>query len=139
MESYLEDLSSGVAFVGKSDLMRPAWDLPNVQAPGFTRAMCRGIRGDGASLGVVVMPYGQRSPVHSYSGEHLLLGISGEVRFDIGDAEYVLGELDLLFIGADVDYRYRNVGLEPAVFADVIGRVTDWPPHGTYADAGGSI
>ena len=136
MESY-EDLSAGgVGFVARKDLLIPSWGLPGAQAVGSVRAICRGIRGVSSSAALVVMPFGQASPRHNYEAEHLFLGIRGEVRFETDTGHFDVGELDLLYIGADVDYVYRNIGLEDALFADIIGRIDEWPAAARYQEPG---
>jgi quercetin dioxygenase-like cupin family protein len=94
--------------------------------------------GQGASLAIGVMLVGQRSPQHTSTGEHLLLGLEGEITWELaGTEEVVMGAMDLVFIGPDCDYHYWNSGLTTARFVDVIGRVDAWPHSASYASEAG--
>jgi quercetin dioxygenase-like cupin family protein len=63
--------------------------------------------GQGVSLAIGMIMVGQRSPPHDASGEHLLLGLEGEITWKVrGHDEIVTGPMDLVFIGAGQNYEY---------------------------------
>ncbi|MEV8546499.1 cupin domain-containing protein [Streptomyces sp. NPDC051572] len=133
MEKYIDASDQGVHFLPASELARTDWSLPKAEQIGYHRTICRGVRGSGASLGLGIMPVGQRSPLHSTDAEHLLLGLEGELTWNVEGVHYTMKPRDLLFVGAGVEYEYWNSGFGTAQFIDVIGRVDSWPPSGTYA------
>ncbi|MHB1444973.1 MAG: cupin domain-containing protein [Acidimicrobiales bacterium] len=122
----------GVRLMPASELVLTDWSLPAADKIGYMRTVCRGIRGAGASLGVGIMPVGQRSPLHTTNSEHLLLGLAGELTWCVEGESFVMREMDLLFIGAGHEYDYWNSSFETARFVDVIGRVNIWPPGTDY-------
>jgi quercetin dioxygenase-like cupin family protein len=121
-----------VQLMSAAELVRTDWSLPGTDRIGFMRTVCRGMRGAGASLGVGIMPVGQRSPLHTTDSEHLLLGLAGELTWCVEGTNHVMGPMDLLFIGAGHEYDYWNSSFETARFVDVIGRVDTWPPGTDY-------
>lgn len=135
MDDYLDASDQGVHYVPAAELARTNWSLPQAEQLGYMRTICRGVRGSGASLGVGIMPVGQRSPLHSADAEHLLLGLKGQLTWNVEGVHYTTGPMDLLFVGAGVQYEYWNSGFETAHFVDVIGRVDAWPPGGNYVRA----
>lgn len=132
MQDYVNAAGRGAFMVASSDLAEIQWDLPLAATAGHMRAIARGVRGASCSVGIGVLPVGQRSPVHSSSAEHLLLGLDGLIVFRVGEDEFELGPMDLLFIPAGPQYEYRNAGFTQASFVDVLGRVDEWPPSATY-------
>jgi hypothetical protein len=138
MFKYVDASDQGAYRMSARDLLRTDWDLPRAKEPGFTRTVCRGYMGSGASLAIGVMLAGQRSPQHDSTGEHLLLGLEGEIVWEVeGFGELVMKPMDLIFIGADKSYHYWNSGLETARFVDVIGRVDAWPHSAAYPSSTG--
>lgn len=139
MQSYLNTSDQGVHRLSAAELLEAEWDLPGAQDEGTRRRIARGMLGSGASLAVGIMPAGQGSPVHASSGEHLLLGLEGTITWSVtGHEPVVMGPMDLVFIGAGLDYSYRNTGDSEAKFVDVIGRVDAWPHTANYLSPDGS-
>jgi quercetin dioxygenase-like cupin family protein len=134
MNEYLDMSDQGIRLVTAAELAETDWSLPKANEPGFTRTVCRGVIGAGASLGVGVMPFGQRSPLHTTDSEHLLLGLAGSLTWRVEGTDYVMKEMDLLFVGAGHEYEYWNSGWDTARFVDVIGRVDRWPFYAAYKD-----
>jgi quercetin dioxygenase-like cupin family protein len=132
MFQYADMSAQGIRLVKAAELVESDWSLPKADQIGFMRTVCRGVRGAGASLGIGYMPVGQRSPLHTPTAEHLILGLEGELTWRIEGVDYVTGEMDLLFIGANREYEYWNSSFKLATFVDVIGRVDEWPPSGNY-------
>lgn len=132
MDKYLDMSDQGIRLVPASELVRTDWSLPRADQQGFMRTICRGVIGAGASLGVGIMPIGQRSPLHTTDSEHLLLGLTGQLTWRVEGQDYVTGKMDLLFVGAGHEYEYWNSGWETATFVDVIGRVDEWPFTANY-------
>ena len=132
MFNYVEMSEQGVRLMSAEELMDTDWSLPGAREEGYIRTVCRGFRGSGASLGVGIMPVGQRSPLHTPHGEHLLLGLSGQLTWRVEEVEYVMNPMDLLFIGANREYEYWNSGSEEGRFVDVIGRLDVWPSSSDY-------
>ena len=58
---------------------QPAWTLPKADTVGFIRGRCNGIDGTAFNAGVVLMPFGQTTPLHSNTGEHIIYLLEGEV------------------------------------------------------------
>lgn len=138
MFQYLDMSDQGVRLMSAAELVETDWSLPRTDKIGYIRTVCRGMIGSGASLGVGIMPVGQRSPLHTANAEHLLLGLAGQLTWRVEGVNYVTREMDLLFIGAGHEYEYFNSGFETARFVDVIGKVDIWPHSAVYkeADAG---
>jgi quercetin dioxygenase-like cupin family protein len=137
MHKYLEN-PKRISFIAAADLLERTNDLPKADTPGFERAIGRGFRTPNTSVGIGVILGGQRSPLHSSSADHLLLGLTGEIIFRSDGTEYRLGPGDLIFLGAEVFYEYWNPGRDEARFVDVLGRSGEgaWPASGKYPDAG---
>lgn len=108
------------------------WDAPGATTPGTMRGICRGLEGTNIALGLVIIPAGQRTPPHDYSGEHIVYQLRGGTRFEIGAEEIVIRAGDALFIPANVIYTYGSVGLEESAFVNVLGRFEDWPGVSRY-------
>jgi len=137
MFKYVDASDQGVHFMPARELVETDWSLPAAKEVGFVRTICRGYMGSGASLGVGIMPVGQRSPLHESNGEHLLLGLEGELSWQVEGEVHRLGPMDLLYIGAGKVYEYWNSGFDTARFVDVIGRVDRWPHSAMYEDISG--
>ncbi|GAB7006362.1 hypothetical protein JCM18899A_38350 [Nocardioides sp. AN3] len=126
----------------KADPARPAvvraeewtanWDAPGASSPGMMRGICRGLEGTNVAVGMVIIPAGQTTPPHDYSGEHFIYQLRGATRFVIDDAETVVRPGDALFIPANVVYHYGSVGLDESVFVNILGRLDDWPGVSRY-------
>jgi quercetin dioxygenase-like cupin family protein len=121
-------------WVLKSGDQQPTWGLPKADQVGFIRARCNGMVGTNFSAALVLMPFGQNTPVHGNTGEHIILQLEGLVEFRMDGQEFPLEAGDMLFIPADMPYSYHNRGRETAQFVSIIGRVGDWPPKATYED-----
>lgn len=132
MFKYVDMSDQGVQLMKAAQLVETDWSLPRADQQGYMRTVCRGFVGAGASLGVGIMPVGQRSPLHTPNAEHLLLGLCGQLTWRIEGSDYTMNEMDLLFIGANREYEYWNSGFEEARFVDVIGRVDIWPHTSAY-------
>jgi quercetin dioxygenase-like cupin family protein len=113
---------------------QPAWTLPRADTAGFWRGRCNGMEGTAFSAGVVIMPLGQTTPLHSNTGEHIIYLLEGDVEFTIEGEPFPLEPGDMLFIPADAKYVYSNRGRSTAFFVSIIGKVDSWPPEGTYYD-----
>lgn len=134
MLRYFDARDQGVHFMPAAALEQTLFDLPSADQEGFRRTIGRGFLGEGASLAIGTMPPGQRSPQHDSSGEHLLLGLEGEITWMAeGFEAIVMGPGDLVFIGANQSYHYLNQAAVTARFVDVIGRVSVWPHSASYA------
>lgn len=116
----------------RADEFTVNWDAPGAKTPGTMRGICRGLAGTNIAVGLVVIPAGQQTPLHDYSGEHIVYQLRGSTRFCIGDETIVIKTGDALFIPADVLYQYGSVGLEESVFVNVLGRLNDWPGVSRY-------
>ncbi len=132
MFRYVDMSGQGVALMPAAQLVETDWSLPRADQRGYMRTVCRGFIGAGASLGIGIMPIGQRSPLHTPNGEHLLLGLAGQLTWRVEGEDYVMNPMDLLFIGAHREYEYWNSSLEDARFVDVIGKVDRWPHSTEY-------
>jgi len=132
MFEYVDMSDQQVALMPAAKLVETDWSLPRAHEQGFMRTVCRGFIGAGASLGLGILPVGQRSPLHTPNAEHLLLGLEGQITWRIEGEDYVMGPMDLLFIGADREYEYWNSSFVEARFVDVIGRVDAWPHTSQY-------
>jgi quercetin dioxygenase-like cupin family protein len=113
---------------------QPSWGLPKADEVGYIRARCNGMEGTGFSAAVVYMPFGQNTPVHANTGEHIIFQLDGLVEFRMQGESWPLEPLDMLFIPANVAYSYHNIGRTTASFISIIGRTDDWPPAATYYD-----
>jgi quercetin dioxygenase-like cupin family protein len=113
---------------------QPTWNLPKADTAGFWRGRCNGMEASQCSAGLVLMPFGQTTPLHSNCAEHIILLLEGEIEFTIEGEPFPLEPGDMLFIPADVKYLYTNRGRSTARFISILGRVDAWPPKGTYYD-----
>ena len=116
-----------------SEQWRPSFTLaPGADRVGSMRGVAAGLQGQNFGLGLVLIPPGQQSPPHYYTGEHLFLQLRGATRFIVDDEEFIMRPMDSLFVPADVVYRYGSVGLEESLFVNVIGRTDEWPAISHY-------
>jgi quercetin dioxygenase-like cupin family protein len=118
----------------KSSEQQPTWGLPKAGTVGFIRARCNGMEGTGFSAAVVFMPFGQNTPVHGNTGEHIIFQLDGHVEFRMEGEKWPLEPRDMLFIPANVAYSYHNTGRTTACFISIIGQRDEWPPAATYYD-----
>lgn len=122
-------------FLLSKSKMRLTWAyLHRASEFGFHRGMYSPVVAQNTSARIIVLPFGQASPVHRSSAEHIHYQISSDVEFEMAGETYVVRPGDLFFIPADVDYRYANVGDADAFFLSVHSRVSDWPPKVDYAE-----
>lgn len=117
--------------------MRPNWTSPRSAEEGWRRAALRGaggrvISGTNFKATIMVIPVGQASPPHTWSGEHIVFGIRGVVEFTIEGESTELHPEDILFFPANAVYEYRTVGAQDASFLSIVGRVDEWPCTGHY-------
>jgi quercetin dioxygenase-like cupin family protein len=110
-----------------SEQWRPHFKAPGANAIGSVRGIAPGLEGQSFALGLIIMPPGQESPEHYYTGEHLFLQLQGATRFTVEGKEFVMRPMDSLFVPANVMYRYGSVGIEESRFVNVIGRTEEWP------------
>lgn len=111
--------------------------LPLSDREGWRRSSLRAedgsvITGTNVKAAITVIPAGQASPPHTWSGEHIMCGLTGVVEFLIEDEIFVLYPHDILFFPENTTYSYRTVGQEDASFLSVVGRVDEWPCSGEY-------
>src|SRR5262249_46423829 len=111
---------------------QPRWNLHLADTPGFVRGRCNDMDGTAFSAGLVIVPLGQRSPLHSESGEPIIYALEGEVEFTVDGEPFPLEPGDLLFNPSPARYVYANVGRSTATMLAMFGRVDEWPPKGTY-------
>jgi quercetin dioxygenase-like cupin family protein len=126
--------SSGPPSILKSRDQQPTWTLPRADTVGFLRAKCNGMDGTWFNAGVVFMPIGQTTPLHSSNAEHIIYLLEGEIEFTIESEPYPMLPGDMLFIPANAKYVYTNMGREQAAFITVLSKVDSWPHTGTYYD-----
>lgn len=124
----------GVATVYSREQWAPHWNAPKASVPGHMRGIARGLEGTNFAAGMVYIPVGQMTPDHYYTGEHLIFQLSGSTRFVINEEEIIIRPHDLIFIPANVTYRYGSVGLEASTFVNILGRVDEWPATSHYPD-----
>ena len=111
---------------------QPRWTFHRAGEAGFVRGRFNDMEGTNFSAGLLVMPFGQTTPLHSETGEHIIYLLEGEVEFTIEGEPYPLEPHDMLFIPAHAKYLYSNVGRGPAILVAILGKVDDWPSKGTY-------
>ena len=108
-------------------LSQPRQTNPEAELGGFMRVGYTGLRGTNAQIGLIYMPVGQTSPVHTAGVEHLIMVLKGEFEFDIQDQKIRVTSWGQIFLPADVYYAYKNVGSEDAWFMNCVSRYKDWP------------
>jgi quercetin dioxygenase-like cupin family protein len=115
--------------------LRVRWDLlPGGTDFGTIRGAYNGIEATNCMANLIVVPFGQHSPVHTFDGEHVVHHVAGRVEWDTQVGTYVLEPGDLFFLAADVEYAYTNIGSDDAYFLDVAARAEAWPPTIHYKD-----
>lgn len=118
----------------KSRDQQPIWGLPKADSVGFIRARCDGMQGSNFSASVVFMLFGQGTPEHSNTGEHIIFHLEGDIEFRMAGEHWPLAPGDMLFIPSDVPYSYHNMGRTTGSFISIIGGSDEWPPRATYFD-----
>lgn len=122
-------------FLLKRPEMRLSWgNLHKAEQFGFHRGMYDAVAAQSCTARLIVLPFGQASPSHRSTGEHIHFQIRSEIEFEVADEKYLVSPSDLFFIPAGVAYSYTNVGDEDALFLSVHSRVEDWPPRVEYLD-----
>lgn len=132
-----EDSRKPTALLRRGDMHPNFGFLPLSDQDGWRRSSLRGanetvITGTNVKAAITVIPSGQASPPHTWSGEHIMCGLAGIVEFVIDGDVFLLEPQDILFFAEDTIYSYRNVGEEDAAFLSVVGRVAEWPCTGEY-------
>lgn len=127
----------GPQLVRRSEL-RVDWDtLPHGKDFGTIRGIHRDSNGQimtasNCKVVLAVVPFGQGTPRHSSSGEHIILGVQGEVEWDIDGQTFIVGAGDMLFFPQNAIYKYRNIGQGEAYHYAIVGRYDEWPTTGKY-------
>jgi quercetin dioxygenase-like cupin family protein len=109
-------------------LREPRQSLPQADVGGYVRIAYTGLRASNCQAGLVYLPVGQGSPVHSAGVEHIITVLDGVVEFDVAGQRFRVERLGQMFLPAGVEYQYRNAGMVDVWFHNVIARHTDWPP-----------
>jgi quercetin dioxygenase-like cupin family protein len=122
------------AWVLRRKQQRALWEMPKAKTNGFMIGQCVGVSGTNFAGNIIFLPFGQKSPVHTSNGEHLIFQLEGEVEFRHEDETFTLEKYDMLFIPPDYSYEYANVGMGNAAFFGVAGKVDEWPTTNTYED-----
>lgn len=110
------------------------WNLAKSDIPGCRRAHFSGIDGTMVGVNLLLLPAGQRSPLHTYTGEHIIVLLQGSIDFVHEAQHYVMDSHDMLFIPADIWYEYVNVGAGDAIFVGIKAAAAEWPAHSAFAD-----
>ena len=130
-ESNLGDVSMPKWLKRKDMVLR--WDVvPEQTTFGTQRGLYEGIKGTSIFGHLAVIPFGQHSPRHSNSGEHLIIHVSGDIEWSVGDDVFRPEPEDIIFIPAEMSYEYVNKGRTAGFFFAVIGKFIDWPPKGRF-------
>jgi quercetin dioxygenase-like cupin family protein len=82
----------------------------------------------------VTMDSGESTPAHASTSDHFIVQMEGEVEFtmpELGES-YRLVPRDLLYIPAQVEYRYTNVGTDANLFLSLQTAADEWPPTSKY-------
>jgi mannose-6-phosphate isomerase-like protein (cupin superfamily) len=101
---------------------------------GRLRGAYDGIAGTNCLVNILVLPFGQGSPLITYDAEHIVVQLEGRVEWETGGERLVLEPEDMLFIPPATPYRFLNVGRGDATFLDVAARADVWPATITYLD-----
>lgn len=116
--------------------MRPYWGKTARSLDvGFIRATWSPVDSTYARAGISSIWPGQTSPARSYSTEHILLHLEGDVTLSVEGQQYVLQKHDLIFIPAFVDFEQTNFGTEVALTFSVNLRLDEWPGR-TFSPTG---
>jgi mannose-6-phosphate isomerase-like protein (cupin superfamily) len=122
-------------FLLRRSQMRVTWGtLHKADQFGYHRGMYDALVAQSSTARLIVLPFGQASPPHQSSGEHLHFQVRSDIEFEMAGEKYLVSPNDLFFIPAGVRYGYANVGDEDALFLSVHSRVEDWPPRVEYLD-----
>ena len=120
----------------RRDMHRINWDLPGAEREGFLRGMHNGVQARRAFSKLVTIPFGQKTPPHAVSADHMIFQVRGQVEFTLPDGTFRLDEQDLFFFPANARYSFENVGSGDAVFLSVVSESNDgWPPESEYCVA----
>lgn len=116
--------------------MRPFW-AKNARSGeiGFIRATLTPVDSTFSRAGLAMLYPGQTSPARSYSTEHILLHLQGDVILSVEGEQYRLGSQDLIFIPAFVDFEQHNCGTDVALTFSVNLRLDEWPGR-TFSPSG---
>lgn len=133
VQGYVEADTARATYFAR-EAWRPQWNAPGAREPGQMRGICRGLQGTHVAAGMVIIPAGQETPDHWYTGEHIVFQLRGSTRFVVDGEEFVLRPQDAIFLPANVVYRYGSVGLEESVFVNILGRVDEWPGTSHYVE-----
>lgn len=111
---------------------------PRSDEPGFAILSYTQIEGTNFMSHISVLPRGTRRPSHRHDAEHLMVALEGEVEFEFPDlgptATVRMKPFDVVFVPADLDYRYRQVGQRDAAFSATVIRKEAWPCTGSGFD-----
>jgi mannose-6-phosphate isomerase-like protein (cupin superfamily) len=116
----------------KREFTEPDWKLPKATEIGYVRGFSKGLYATAASISWVTLPFGQGTPVHHNSAEHIIVNLEGQLEFRFVSESVELSPMDLLFIPANYQYSYFNVGVETVRFFSVLCRYDEWPGIGNY-------
>jgi quercetin dioxygenase-like cupin family protein len=140
VEDYRQDVSEvpkGPRLVRRSEQSVDWNSLPRGKEFGMIRGIFRDPAGQimtatSCKTLLVVMPFGQASPRHSSTGEHIILGVAGATEWDIDGDKFKVELGDMLFFPENATYWYRNVGDGDAYHWAIVGRVDEWPTSGKF-------
>jgi quercetin dioxygenase-like cupin family protein len=122
----------------KREDMRPRWGfLPLSDREGWRRSSLWApdgsvVTGTNFKAAITLIPEGQASPPHTWSGEHIICGLTGVVEFVIDGEVFEVRPHDIMFFPENAVYEYRTISDEDASFLSVVGRVDEWPCTGGY-------
>ena len=118
----------------RRDFMEVSWGLPQAGEVGFVRGLSRGLQASTGSVSWVTLPFGQGTPVHGNTAEHVIVALEGQVEFRLGGEAIELAPMDSLFIPANYMYSYHNVGPDLVRFFSILFMYDVWPAAGIYND-----
>ncbi len=117
----------------KREFIEPGWKLPQAGENGFIRGFSQGLVASSASISWVTLPFGQGTPVHDSSAEHIIVNLEGQLEFRFQSESVELSPMDVLFIPAKYPYSYFNVGVDTVRFFSILSKFDEWPPsRGSY-------
>jgi quercetin dioxygenase-like cupin family protein len=99
---------------------------------GHQRTTYEGLAGTCMAARVAVVLFGQEAPAHSDVAEHIICHLAGDVEWTVDGMAFRPEVHDLLFIPANVVYRYINRGTDNALFLVIHGKRDEWPPRVRY-------
>lgn len=107
--------------------------VPEQKEFGSQRGMYTAIKGTNCSAQIAVILFGQKTPPHSNTAEHIICHFSGDVEWTVAGQKFRLDtQGDMLFIPANAEYSYANRGDDKAFFMAMLGKREAWPPRGNY-------